>query len=75
MSNPQPNVPWWASFAKAIIAGFIGFLGAFISALLPFVADGKPVSLAGWLTALLAGILFLAGSFGLVYATPNVSKK
>lgn len=70
-----PRLPWWAPFAKAVVAALIGFLVAFISALLPFVVQGEAISVAGWLTATLAALVSLGASFGVVYATPNVSKK
>lgn len=68
---PVKPLPWWAGFAKAIVAAVLGFVLAFLSALIPFLQDGHPVTVLGWVTATIAGIISLGIGGGLVYATPN----
>lgn len=65
-----------SAYAKAIAAAIIGFATAFISALLPYVEGGLgDITLFGWLTALLAGLVSLAAAGGIVYATPNTPQE
>lgn len=65
-----------STIAKAIMAAVLGFVGAFIAALLPY-ATGQvgDITLEGWLTAVLAGVVFLTAGGGLVYVTPNAPKE
>lgn len=72
--NAEIKVPFWAPYAKAVVAAIISFLLAFLSALLPFIEQGHVVSVVGWITASIAGIVALSASAGIVYVTPNVGK-
>jgi uncharacterized membrane protein len=74
-NSVELKIPFWAPYAKAVVAAIFAFLLAFLSALLPFIEQGHVVSLVGWITATIAGIVALGASAGIVYATPNVSKK
>lgn len=74
-NSVQVKVPFWAPYAKAVVAAIIAFLVAFLSTLLPFIEQGHVVSLVGWITATIAGLVALAASAGIVYAVPNVSKQ
>lgn len=63
------------AYAKAIAAAVVGFFVAFIAALLPYVEGGLgDITLFGWLTALLAGLVSLGAAGGIVYAVPNAPK-
>lgn len=75
INNPTPNVPWWATMAKAIVAAILGFALAFLSALLPFLQEGHNVTMLGWVTATIAGLASLAITGGVVYTVPNAVKK
>jgi hydrogenase/urease accessory protein HupE len=73
-ASAEIKVPFWAPYAKAVVAAILSFLLAFLSALLPFIEQGHVVSLVGWITATIAGIVALSASAGIVYAVPNVVK-
>lgn len=61
-----------SKYAKAIVASIVGFITAFLSALLPYLDAGfGGVTAAGWVTALLAGLISLGALGGAVYAVPN----
>jgi len=64
-----------SQYAKAIAAAVVGFLVAFIGAILPYASGAlEDITLAGWLTALLAGLVSLGAAGGIVYAVPNTPK-
>lgn len=65
------------TIAKAIYAAVIGFITAFLSALLPYLQDGGfgQVSALGWVTALIAGLVSLGVTGGTVYAVRNTPKE
>lgn len=62
-----------STYAKAIYAAVIGFMVAFLSALLPYLQDGGfgEVTAEGWTTAVLAGLVSLGVAGGGVYAVRN----
>lgn len=59
-------------YAKAIVGAGVGFLVAFLSALLPYLDGGfGEVEASGWVTATIAGLVSLGAVGGVVYAVPN----
>lgn len=61
-----------SAYAKAIMAGVVGFCIAFLSALLPYVTSGiGAVPAEGWIVASIAGLASLGIAGGAVYAVPN----
>lgn len=76
-NNPivSKPLPWWAGYAKAVVGALLAGILAFLSALLPFLQEGAPVSSVGWITAVIAGLGTIAGVGGLVYSVPNRIKE
>lgn len=76
-TNPivSKPLPWWAGYAKSIVAGIVGFAIAFLTAMLPYIQDGAPVSALGWVTATIAGLGSLGLVGGAVWAVPNRVKE
>lgn len=62
-----------STYAKAIYAAVVGFLVAFLSALLPYLQDGGfgTVTAEGWVTATIAGLVSLGVAGAGVYAVRN----
>lgn len=62
-------------FAKAIMAGVSSFLLGFLSGLIPYLGHGWHISLVGWATALIAGLVAAGAAGGAVYVTPNTVRE
>lgn len=60
--------------AKALVAAVSGIAVAFLTALLPYIQDGEPVTATGWVTATIAALIAGGAVGGVVYATPNAEK-
>lgn len=60
--------------AKAITAGVLGFIVAFLSALLPYLDAGLGgITAYAWVTAIIAGIASTGLVAGLTWRVPNAS--
>lgn len=63
-----------SAYAKAIYAAIVGFVIAFLTAILPYLQNGETmgeVNTLGWVTAILAGLVSLGVTGGGVYAISN----